>query len=85
MEDKHREDPLIKDPGLKTNIKNDKLDETNESCERWYSLCIGRTYPLQAMSAPTAPDSRLVKPKTLADTEHGINLARKATTMIRNV
>ena len=85
MEDKHREDPLIKDLGLKSDIKNDELDETNESCERRYSLRIGRTYPLQAMSAPTAPDSRRLKPKALADKEHGTNLARKATTMIRIV
>jgi len=35
LENKHREDPLIKDLGLKTDVKNDKLDETNESCERW--------------------------------------------------
>jgi hypothetical protein len=32
-EDKHREDPLIKDLGLKTDIKNNELDETNESYE----------------------------------------------------
>ena len=85
MEDEHGEDPLIKDIGLKTDIKNDELNETNKSCEREYSLRIGRTYPLQAMSVPTAPDSRRVKPKALADTEHGINLARKATTMIKIV
>ena len=38
------------------------------------------TYPLQLMRAPIAPDSRKLKPESLAAIAQGRNLARKETT-----
>lgn len=44
-----------------------------------------QTYPLQLMRAPTAPDSRKLKPHSLAVIEQGRNLAQKDTTQSRTV
>lgn len=44
-----------------------------------------QAYPLQLISAPTAPDSRQLKPNALAVIPHARNLEKKATTQMRMV
>jgi len=35
LQDHHREDPLIENLGLKTDIKNNEFDKADVSCKRW--------------------------------------------------
>ena len=74
----------VANASLQTNVKYDELHKPEvESVNKHSDRKIASTYPLQLIRAPTAPDSRRLKPKSLAAVKHEINFEKNETAQMR--